>query len=483
MYRVFIALRYLRTRTTAYLSVVAVLFGVATLLTVLSIMEGYILRLQEMIREQEADLVIRGPDPRSLCGFEEFERVLTTIPEVRGIAPFVRCFAMYRSGRFNPCFMRGVEPETELQVTRLGNFIFRPEELDEILAAAKGLKTADAFQRAIEDQARELLKKPERAPLTAEEVSRFFSLEWRKEVFDRENPAFRGEFLERGAPGGILVGVHFLTSRNLQLGEVVKVLTINPKTNEPIDGEFLVTGAFKTGDYEMDSRSFFVDFNRLTSFVEAFDPKRNEVCFDGIRIAIEDSESVERLESAREAIRQRLSGLPDWTGAHFARVQSWQDTKQIFIKAVELEKWIMGFVVSLLNVFTSCIILLMLVLIVIEKTRDAGILLAVGARPSGVFSIFLLTGVLITIFGIVLGVIVGTLFVNSINVVHDAIYQWTGHRLFDPEVYLMDHIPVHITVQDIFFSIVPAILFSLLASLIPALWASRKDPIQAIHYE
>jgi lipoprotein-releasing system permease protein len=456
------------------------MFGVGTLLTVLSIMGGYITRLQEMIREQEADLVIRGTEPRSLSGLDEFEKAVSEVPGVRASAPYVRTFGMYRSGRFNPCFMRGMDPAKELEVTQLGRFIFRPDELDSILEDTENIDTAEAFQSQIEDRSRQVLSRPERVPLDSEDAVQMFSLDWREELFDRENPEFRGEFFSRDAPGGILVGIHFFANRNLQLGEVVKVLTINPKTNEPIHGKFLVVGAFKTGDYDMDSRSFLVHFNRLSSFLQVFDAELNDDRFDGIRLSLDDPAS---LEETKKRVELALEKLPPWTGAPFAHVESWRDTRQNFIQAVRIEKWTMGFVVSLLNIFTSGIILLMLVLIVIEKTRDAGILLAVGARPTGVFSIFLLTGVFITILGTVLGIAAGAAFVNSINVVHDLIYQWTGHRLFDPEVYLMDRIPVRTTPEDIFFSIVPAIVFSLGASLVPALWAARKDPIHAIHYE
>ena len=143
----------------------------------------------------------------------------------------------------------------------------------------------------------------------------------------------------------------------------------------------------------------------------------------------------------------------------------------------------MGFVISLLNVFTGCIILLMLVLLVIEKTRDAGILLSLGASPAGVFTIFLLNGLIITVVGTVAGLALGTLFMTNINALHDWIYSVTGSQLFDPEVYLMDEIPVQITPLNVLFSTLPALIFGFKASLVPAYWASRQDPIHAIHYE
>jgi lipoprotein-releasing system permease protein len=150
---------------------------------------------------------------------------------------------------------------------------------------------------------------------------------------------------------------------------------------------------------------------------------------------------------------------------------------------VKIEKWIMGFVVSLLDVFCSCVVLLMLVLIVLEKTRDCGVLLALGATPRGVFSIFLLTGLTITAVGTACGLVAGWLFLGAINSVHDGIYSLTGLRLWDPEVYLLDRIPTSVNPGIVVMSILPALLFGFGASLVPAIWAARKDPIQAIHHE
>jgi lipoprotein-releasing system permease protein len=90
---------------------------------------------------------------------------------------------------------------------------------------------------------------------------------------------------------------------------------------------------------------------------------------------------------------------------------------------------------------------------------------------------------LLSAAGTVLGLILGYLFCAYINPIHDWVYVTTGLRLFPAEIYHMDRIPIAYHPVDVILSISPPILLGFLASLVPAIWASRRDPIKAIHYE
>lgn len=475
MYRHFVSLRYIRRRVTALLAILAITFGVATLLTVLSIMEGYIHELQRMIREQESHLILRGDGPLEFCGIERLDEAIRSLPGVVETAPFIESLAMYRSGRFNPCYLRGIDPERELGVTSIGKFMLRPAELETVLESAQALGGREEIKASIERVAREILSAPDRQPLSPQEADELFSLPWRETLFNRYNPLLRGRFRQMSL-SGIVVGIHLLARQNLSLGQIVKIVTFVPGTKEMATGNFLVTGAFKTGDYEVDSRAILTPLNRMKTLLASY--RDNRECFDGLRVALADYREA---DATKARITQLI--LRGDVDMELPQIRTWKEAKQIFLQAVTIEKWIMGFVVSLLNVFTGCIVLLMLVLIVIEKTRDTGVLMALGASPRGVFSIFVLNGLIISALGTVTGLLAGTLFIGSINRIHDWIFELTGYLLFDPEVYLMDRIPTLISPGDVVFSVLPAVGFGLLASLIPALWAARKDPIQIIHNE
>ncbi len=483
MYRQTISLRYIRKRTTALLAILAVTFGVATLLTALSIMEGYVVELQRMIRDQDSDLTVSSTSPLNLCSVEEIQKEIEALDHVVGTAPYIQTLAMYQSGRFNPCSLRSLDPEGDLRITRIGSYLLRPHELDDILSHQGSVADLDEFRKIAEEKAKRILDDASREDLTEEEVVNLFSRKWRRTLFRSANPAIAGQF-DRHNPSAIIVGLNFLTSRNLDPGQLVRIVTRKAVQSKTLSGSFMVAGAFKTGDFKMDSSVFLVHLNRMKTFLEAYRPNpaagQFDECVDGIRIALDDHEQVETVRIAVERVRRML---PFHTQAHNAVVKTWQDSKRIFLQAVEIEKWIIGFVVSLLNIFTGCLILLMLVLIVLEKTRDSGVLLALGATPNGVMSIFLSNGVIITGIGTVLGLVVGICFVTGINWLHDAVRGLTGITIFDPEVYFMDRIPVVITLQDVVLSALPAVIFGIVSSLVPAAWASRKNPIEAIHHE
>jgi lipoprotein-releasing system permease protein len=164
-------------------------------------------------------------------------------------------------------------------------------------------------------------------------------------------------------------------------------------------------------------------------------------------------------------------------------VYTWEQLRKNLLSAVKIEKFIIYFLMCLLVAFTACMVLLMLVLTVIEKTRDVGVLMSLGATPRGVVKVFLTNGMILSFVGTLMGLGLGYLFCAFINPIHDWIYSVTGLRLFPAEIYHMDRIPVAFQPLDVLLSIGPPLVLCFLASLVPAVWASRRDPIKAIHHE
>ena len=128
-------------------------------------------------------------------------------------------------------------------------------------------------------------------------------------------------------------------------------------------------------------------------------------------------------------------------------------------------------------------IFLILTLMVIEKTRDLGVLRSLGATRRGVITLFLRQGLALTLLGIVVGSIAGVILVQNINEIHDAIKAATGWSLFPPDVYYLSRIPTKMRFTDWSIVLGPALAFGYLGSLIPALWAARRDPVKALHHE
>ena len=122
-------------------------------------------------------------------------------------------------------------------------------------------------------------------------------------------------------------------------------------------------------------------------------------------------------------------------------------------------------------------------MIVVEKTKDIGILKALGAPSRGVMSIFLGYGVSLGSVGTGAGIILGLVFVRYINEIADFVGKVTGQEIFDPTIYYFSEIPTIISPFMILWVGLGAILIAVLASVLPALRAARLHPVEALRYE
>jgi lipoprotein-releasing system permease protein len=122
-------------------------------------------------------------------------------------------------------------------------------------------------------------------------------------------------------------------------------------------------------------------------------------------------------------------------------------------------------------------------MIVVEKTKDIGILKALGAPSRGVMSIFLGYGFSLGVVGSGVGMVGGLLFVIYINQIAWLIEVVTGREVFDPTIYYFQEIPTVIDPLTIAWVMAGSVLIAVGASVLPALRAARLHPVEALRYE
>ena len=153
------------------------------------------------------------------------------------------------------------------------------------------------------------------------------------------------------------------------------------------------------------------------------------------------------------------------------------------LAAVQMETTILNILLFLIIAVAGFGILATFFMIVVEKTRDIGILKSLGATSRGVMSIFLGYGLSLGCVGSGVGMVLGLLFVVNINRIADVLETITGREVFDPTIYYFQEIPTIIQAHTVAWIVAGAMLIAVMASVLPALRAARMHPVEALRYE
>ena len=469
-YHDYLTRRYLSRRWAPWAATVAVALGVFSLLTVLAVMEGFKVEMRERIRGTLSHLVIEADPFRGLVGEDPLLRTIESIDGVKAAAPHVTTLALYKVGVMDHCVLRGVEPAAECEVSDLARFVLSDDEINEMLK--------DRF----------MLLPADREPMPVEQVEQLFSLERRRDVLRwrlQEDPG--SGFSVDAPPKPFIVGIEALRSGRLSMGDVVQISSYSPITLEPCSDNFIVVGAFQSGVYEQDLRWAYTHIRSLQDTLELWDEEAEDMRLSGISIKLDDYSQADRIkgEIRREVDRRMFLNPdhPDKIPLRSPSFETWEDKRANLIQAVEIEKRIISVLMLLIVAFAAGMIFLILMLLVIEKERDLGVLRALGATRSGVVSLVLRQGMFLCTAGAAVGLLAGWAFLENINGFHDLVYQMTGLRLFPPNVYYLERIPMVLRWQDVLLVSLPTLIFGFFGSILPAIRAGRHDPIKALHHE
>ncbi|MCA9267056.1 MAG: FtsX-like permease family protein, partial [Planctomycetales bacterium] len=184
------------------------------------------------------------------------------------------------------------------------------------------------------------------------------------------------------------------------------------------------------------------------------------------------------LNAARDKIQARFPA-PEFP----YRVQTWMELQGPLLSAVQMETMILNILLFLIIAVAGFGILATFFMIVVEKTKDIGILKSLGAPSGGIAKIFLGYGLSLGMVGSGMGMGMGLVFVIYINQVAEFIGWLTGEPVFDPEIYYFSEIPTIISPLTIAWIVGGAMVIAVLASVLPAIRAARLHPVEALRYE
>jgi lipoprotein-releasing system permease protein len=268
-----------------------------------------------------------------------------------------------------------------------------------------------------------------------------------------------GQPVETEKPG-IILGKELALRLGVFVGDTVNVVSpvgpISAIGMVPKIRTFAVVALFQSGMYEYDSSLAYIDLAEAQKFFNMGQT------VTGIEIKVTD---VFRAAETARSVEQSLGF------AYGAR--DWMQMNRNLFSALKLEKTMMFLLLVLITIVASFNIVSTLTMIVTEKQKEIAILKAMGATRKSIRRIFMLNGLIIGLSGTAIGIPLGYAFLWLIQTF------WT----FDPTVYYISRIPVHVQAMDVFLVAGSAIVISFAATVYPSLQAAKLEPVAALRYE
>ena len=271
---------------------------------------------------------------------------------------------------------------------------------------------------------------------------------------------------EEGELPPIIVGSRLADRLQVLEGDTLRIMSLEEMGEGP-QGElypsirqFHVTGTFTTGMYDYDIGNMYAALEDVQDLLRI--DEDDQVSGLGLRI-----------QDPWEATEHAASVSDQLDGPY--QVESWISQNRALFAALQLEKIAMTIILFLIVVVAAFNIVGTLVMVVVDRTREIGILKSMGMTDGQVLRIFIMQGAWIGVLGTLVGTGLGMLL------------GWSIHRFelisIPPDVYFVDRLPVSLNAMDVGLVVGATILVALLATIYPALQASRLQPVEAIRHE
>jgi lipoprotein-releasing system permease protein len=426
-FSLFLALRYLKPKRTflsiiTLISIIGVLLGVTVLILVISVMTGFDRELRQKVIDFDAHILVTSEDV--IDNWRELTQKIRATPGVVATAPYVQgpVIVDYHGRRLAP-MIRGIDLQQEERVTPLRKFIkWGTLELNGD-DAVLGIELA------------------------------------------RKLNVHVGDKITVYSPGNLNAVLDGIKKLENAKGEEEKK-AVEELREIVLPKDLTVTGIYETGHYVHDSEFLLVPLFVAQELYGLGDG------LHGITVRTVDPY---RAQAVKEEIERFL------TPPQFA--QTWIDMNRQYFEAIRLERNVMFFLLFFIIVVAAFGIMSTLITVTVQKRREIGIMKALGANLGQIVWVFLGQGMIVGLFGTLIGLGLGMTLIRYRNEFSHWLARTLHIEIFPREIYQFSSIPAQIIALDVAKVCISAFLICSIAALIPAYFAARLDPVKALRFE
>ena len=408
-----IALRYLKSkRSEGFISVIAIfsfigiMIGVATLIIVMSVMNGFRYELVNRILGINAHLTIYSRD----ANIPNYQDLVNQIRDKDGV--------------------KYANPLVQDQVMATAN-----ERANGALV--KGINLAD--------------------------------LKYKKLV---SNNIIYGEIEGLSDKSGVIIGATLANNLNLRVGDAIKI--VSSESNNTIIGAvprvktYHVSAVFESGMHEYDSTTIFMNLKMAQIHFRSRDAATAIEIF---------AKNANDMVALKYSLNEFL--MDEYPNSYLV---DWQQSNASFIEALQVERTVMFLILTLIILVAAFNIISSLIMLVNDKQKNIACLRAMGMYKSSILKIFLICGSMIGFCGTLIGLVIGVIFSMNINNIKLWLESVSDTTLFNPTIYFLSKLPSKIFISDVLIITSMALLLSFLATIYPALRASKSNPAEILRY-
>ncbi|MFK5978535.1 MAG: lipoprotein-releasing ABC transporter permease subunit [Rhizobiaceae bacterium] len=269
---------------------------------------------------------------------------------------------------------------------------------------------------------------------------------------------------------GVAVGIRLANKLGLRVGDDITLISpegdVTAFGTTPRVKAYPISSVFEIGMSEYDSSFIFMPLEESQLYFN------KEDYVSVIEVYVDRPDKIDDLRKPIEEAADRQVFLVDW-----------KQRNATFFQALEVERNVMFFILTLIVLVAALNIISGLTMLVKDKGKDIAILRTMGATSGAIMRIFFMTGAAIGIFGTLAGFLLGVIVCQNVERIRQFFSWLSGTTVFNPELYFLSQLPADMDVSETITIVSMALGLSLIATLFPAWRAAKLEPVEALRYE